>query len=279
MSKTQTNISKLISYWLRHKPEDGNIELDEFGWANIEDILAALKLNNAESSITDLIELNNSFDKVRWKIDEVANKIKATHGHSISILQETEAQIPPPVLYHGTATKFLESILGSGLKSKQRQYVHLSEDIDMAIEVGTRHGAPFIIEIDTKKLIDNGWNFYKTEQNVWLTSEIPPIHLIVEPWDFIIDKKTKGTLLKELKKEISGAHMLSDQIKNLELVAKYGPSDVCLFIDKVTNQCFVIQLTWSGKKEKDPWPSTERFESLKDWINQRLVVDQNDWYL
>ncbi len=181
MNKTQTQISKLISYWLRHKPEDGNIVLDEFGWGSIEDILAALKANNIESTQRDLIELSNSFDKVRWKIDEVNNKIKATHGHSIPILQELEPQTPPEILYHGTATKFLESILGSGLKSKQRQYVHLSETMAMAKEVGARHGKPFIIEVDTKKLIKEGWKFYKTEQNVWLTSEIPPQYLDVEP--------------------------------------------------------------------------------------------------
>ncbi len=175
--KQNTQISKLISYWLRHKPEEGNIILDEFGWTNIDEILTALKSNNPEFNKADLIALNNSFDKVRWKIDEESNRIKATHGHSIPILQEVEPQTPPPTLYHGTATKFLENIIKDGLKSKSRQYVHLSETFDMAKEVGRRHGKPFIIEIDTKRLVEEGWKFYKTEENVWLTSEIPAQYL------------------------------------------------------------------------------------------------------
>ncbi len=177
MSKTQTKISKLISYWLRHKPEDGNIKLDEFGWAKMEDILIALKVNNIETSKSDIIDLSQSFDKVRWKIDEVNNRIKSTHGHSVPIAQEVESQTPPKILYHGTGIKNIESISKDGLKSMQRQYVHLSETIKMAREVGSRHGKAIIIEIETKKLIDEGWNFYKTEQDVWLTSEIPAKYL------------------------------------------------------------------------------------------------------
>ncbi len=279
MSKTQTKISKLISYWLRHKPEDGNIILDEFGWANIDDILAALKAKNLESTQSNLIALSSSFDKIRWKIDEVNHRIKATHGHSISILQEAEAQTPPLTLYHGTATKFLESILNGGLKSKQRQYVHLSETIDMAEEVGSRHGKSFIIEIDTKKLLDDGWNFYKTEQNVWLTSEIPPQYLDFEPWEFDIDKEMNNTFIKELKKEIGTAHVLSNEVKNLKVYAKHGPNNDCLFMNDNTNEYFVVHLTWSGKKEKHDWPLIEQYDSFEDFIKKRLLPDQHDWYL
>ncbi|GAA4275963.1 RNA 2'-phosphotransferase [Aquimarina mytili] len=279
MNKTQTQIRKLISYWLRHKPEDENIILDEFGWANIKDILAALKANNIQSTQNDLIELSNSFNKIRWKIDELNHKIKATHGHSICILQELESQTPPEVLYHGTATKFLESIMANGLKSKQRQYVHLSEAIDMAKDVGSRHGKPFIIEINTKKLIEEGWKFYKTEQNVWLTSEIPTEYLDFEPWEFTIDQETKATFLNEFKKEIGTKHQLSNTIKDLKLFAKYGPSDDYLFKNIKSEEYFVVHLTWSGKKEKEGWPSIERYDSLQDFINKRLVPNQADWYI
>ncbi len=111
MNKTQTQMSKLISYWLRHKPQDGNIQLDPYGWANIEDILLALKENNLETTLNDLVTLSNSFDKIRWKIDVDHKRIKATHGHSIFIKQELEPQIPQEDLYHGTASRFLESII------------------------------------------------------------------------------------------------------------------------------------------------------------------------
>jgi len=173
----QTEISKLISYWLRHNPKDANIVLDAYGWANIEDVLMALRVENIELTKADLIELSQRFDKVRWKIDVEANKIKSTHGHSIKVIQEVAPQTPPKILYHGTGIKNMGSIAKDGLKSMQRQYVHLAETIIMARDIGSRHGKPVIIEIDTTRLLNAGWHFYKTEEDVWLTKNIPAKYL------------------------------------------------------------------------------------------------------
>ena len=40
--------------------------------------------------------------------------------------------MPPDVLYHGTARRFLESINENGLLPQSRQYVHLSQDNETA---------------------------------------------------------------------------------------------------------------------------------------------------
>ncbi len=177
MNKPQTEISKLISYWLRHNPKDADIVLDVYGWANIDDILEALRTRDIQLSKTDLIELSQRFAKVRWKIDLESNKIKSTHGHSIQVLQEIAPKTPPKILYHGTGIKNMDSIAKDGLKSMQRQYVHLAETIAMATEIGSRHGKPVIIKIDTTRLLNEGWHFYKTEEDVWLTKNIPAKYL------------------------------------------------------------------------------------------------------
>ncbi|MGL5084233.1 MAG: RNA 2'-phosphotransferase [Clostridium sp.] len=46
--------------------------------------------------------------------------------------------IPPQVLFHGIATRVLESILKTGIKKKGRQYVHLSNNKETATKVGAR---------------------------------------------------------------------------------------------------------------------------------------------
>jgi len=105
VSTNQQKISKLISYWLRHKPQDGNIQLDKFGWAKIDDVLIALKSNNFDFTSNQLIELNESFDKIRWEIDLDKQNIKATHGHSVSIVQELNSEIPNEPNKRGFRTK------------------------------------------------------------------------------------------------------------------------------------------------------------------------------
>ena len=44
----------------------------------------------------------------------------------------------------GTATRFVPSILEKGILSQTRIYVHLSQDIETAMTVGSRHGEPYV---------------------------------------------------------------------------------------------------------------------------------------
>ncbi|WP_405377393.1 RNA 2'-phosphotransferase [Nonlabens sp. Asnod3-A02] len=279
MSENQEKISKLISYWLRHKPEDGNIQVDRFGWAEIQSVIKALNSNNIDFNENQLIELNNSFDKIRWKIDLEKLRIKATHGHSISIEQEVSSEIPNKILFHGTASKNLRGIIKNGLISGQRQYVHLSEDIEMANEVGKRHGKPFLIEINTTKLIENGWEFFKTQQNVWLTKDIPSKYLEFNPWYFNFQEERDQIIKEELKKEVHNKHSLYGKIDRLKLIGLHKPNDDCLFEDSESEKVYVIHPTWSGKKDRGIWPTTKNYRSLDEWIEKRLLPDQNDWYL
>lgn len=83
------------------------------------------------------------------------------------------------ILYHGTAKKNLNAILQEGLKSMDRQYVHLSETIEDAIIVGKRHGEPVVLTIDTKMVIHNGGSFYKVPNGIWLTGDVKSQYLSI----------------------------------------------------------------------------------------------------
>jgi putative RNA 2'-phosphotransferase len=80
---------------------------------------------------------------------------------------------PPEFLYHGTATRFLDAILREGLKAQQRQHVHLSEDIEIATNVGQRYGIPVILKVKALLMYEQGFVFYRSENGVWLTDKIP----------------------------------------------------------------------------------------------------------
>lgn len=178
MPYTDKAISKLISYWLRHNPEEGQLSIDEYGKANIDQLLASITNKVQEPfNIQHLLSLNTSFDKVRWDIDIDNNTIRATHGHSISIELEYRESSPPEILYHGTADKNIERIKEEGLKTMTRQFVHLSANTQLATEVAKRHGKPYIISIPTKPLLNDGWIFYNTSENVWLVADIPSTYL------------------------------------------------------------------------------------------------------
>ena len=86
---------------------------------------------------------------------------------------------PPPLLFHGTATRFLDAILRDGLKPQSRRHVHLSADIATARAVGSRHGAPVVLRIDVTGARACGLAFFRADNGVWLTTQVPPALLAV----------------------------------------------------------------------------------------------------
>jgi putative RNA 2'-phosphotransferase len=53
-----------------------------------------------------------------------AARIGAVQGHSVDEDLGLTGKEPPALLYHGTATRFVASILVEGLKPKSRPQVH-----------------------------------------------------------------------------------------------------------------------------------------------------------
>ena len=167
-------LSKEISYALRHAPWEYELEMDEEGWVPVEQLLEALHRTVKWSNICEA-DLNEMIEKSEKKRHELAEgRIRAFYGHSIPMKILKEEKMPPDVLYHGTARRFLESINENGLLPQSRQYVHLSQDIETAENVGKRHDdKPCILIIDAKTAWNDGIKFYFGNEKVWLADAIP----------------------------------------------------------------------------------------------------------
>lgn len=163
--------SKFLSLILRHKPEVIGIKLNETGWASIPDLLLKCEEHNNPISMEELLKIVKTDDKNRYSIRE--GYIRANQGHSIKIKVDFKEEQPPDILYHGTAKRFLPSIKKKGLVSQGRNHVHLSRDYDTAITVGTRHGCPSVLTIETGRMYSDGYTFYLSDNFVWLTPKVP----------------------------------------------------------------------------------------------------------
>lgn len=165
-------LSKFISLILRHKPEEIGITLDNHGWANVKDLIKGINNAGREIDMNLLEEIVRTDNKGRYSFNENKTKIRANQGHSIQVDIEFKELEPPAALYHGTATKSLDSIMRQGIKSMNRLYVHLSKDFETAIKVGSRHGKCVILIVDTKRMYEDGIKFYLSENGVWLTEYV-----------------------------------------------------------------------------------------------------------
>ena len=171
--------SKFLSLVLRHHPEAIGISLDTHGWAEVNMLIKNMKRKFPVFSLKMLEEIVATDSKQRYAFSEDNTKIRANQGHSLAVTLELQSQTPPEYLYHGTASRFVESILKSGLQKQTRQYVHLSTDIETATKVGSRHGSPIIFEVDTMAMCQVGFIFYLSANGVWLTDKVPPKYLSV----------------------------------------------------------------------------------------------------
>ena len=171
--------SKYLSYILRHRPDALGLKLTKDGWLDIAQFIEACQKKNISFSQEDIRYIVENNNKNRFAYSDDGLRIRASQGHSVKNVKIPMAsKIPPPVLYHGTTTRFLNSILKKGLLPKTRHHVHLSKDIKTALSVGGRHGDPELLQINAADMYASGnHTFYLSENNVWLTDTVPVKYL------------------------------------------------------------------------------------------------------
>lgn len=174
MDSQLISTSKFLSLVLRHKPEDIGLGLDENGWADLDELIQLANAKGKKLSRGLIEEVVASSDKQRFALDPSGKRIRANQGHSIKIELELAPQQPPEILFHGTATRFLEAIRDAGLLKMQRHHVHLSADEATATTVGQRHGRVVILVVRAGDMWRNGHMFYRSENGVWLTDAVLP---------------------------------------------------------------------------------------------------------
>lgn len=171
--KDITRKGKHLAFLLRHDKEAfEDCRIDKHGWRQISELA---KLGYPRPILDEIVATNN---KQRYEYSPDRKKIRARQGHSIPVDVELKEATPLDILYHGTATKFLESIYKNGILPGTRLYVHLSPDEETAINVGSRHGKPFVIKIDCKKMLADGYKLFLSNNGVWLTEKVMPEYFI-----------------------------------------------------------------------------------------------------
>jgi putative RNA 2'-phosphotransferase len=175
--KKLKDIGKYMSLLLRHKPEQENLKLDGQGYVLVDELIEKLKIT--EDDIRWIIDNN---DKKRFVFNSDETMIRAAQGHSISVDLKMKRILPPDVLYHGTTITNGDKISKSGLKKMGRNHVHLTDNKETAYSVGMRYAKYrnkiWMITIDANHMNEDGYEFFKSENGVYLTEEVPSKYFI-----------------------------------------------------------------------------------------------------
>lgn len=167
-NKEMTRKGKHLAFLLRHDKEAlDNGLIDRNGWRKVSELIK--NQGYTRELLDGIVETNN---KQRYEYNGDKSKIRARQGHSINVDVGLIDTIPPSTLYHGTSTKALESIYKQGIIKGGRLYVHLSKDEETALKVGSRHGTPYVLVIDSEQMYKDGVKFYLSNNGVWLTDYV-----------------------------------------------------------------------------------------------------------
>ena len=186
----ETQISKILSWLLRHKGQQEGLKFRPDAFTKVDDILKYKKMKSLKVTSDDLKYIVNSNDKQRFiiKDEDGILWIKATQGHSMTFedisLKRIENAYEIPEAIHGTYKKYLNNIMKDGLKTMGRTHIHFAIGTPGKSEVisGMRSSCNTLIYLDIQKCLDDGIELYLSENNVVLTSGI---NNVLEPKYFL----------------------------------------------------------------------------------------------
>jgi putative RNA 2'-phosphotransferase len=171
-------ISKSLSYWLRHHPEDIGIFIAPDGWTDIKSLIEKAK-TKILFDFNELKHVVQNNDKNRFSLSEDMCRIRANQGHSIAVELNLLEVLPPTTLYHGTPNRNVDSILKEGINRGNRHHVHLSKDEETAANVGSRRGAFTILKIEALRMRADGHKIYISDNGVYLVDEVPSKYISI----------------------------------------------------------------------------------------------------
>jgi putative RNA 2'-phosphotransferase len=156
---------------LRHQPEEFDLELDEYGYAEVEDVVRALNERLGESvDEEDLRDAVLGGDRQRYEIE--GSRIRALYGHSIEVQPGEPAQ-PPAELYVGVSSGDADRARRHGLRAGRRRFLHLALTPEDAMESGRRAAHEYVvITVRAGDAWEEGINFYD-RRSLFLSDPIP----------------------------------------------------------------------------------------------------------
>ncbi|KAG2736904.1 hypothetical protein G9P44_000994 [Scheffersomyces stipitis] len=192
-NKRDIQISKAMSYLLRHAAVKEKLAIDEDGYVQIADLLKHQRLKTFRTSTADLERVVQNDNKQRYTIKD--NAICANQGHSIKSVGSDNLELLtletiPSEVYHGTYRNKLGLIYSSGgLNRLRRNHIHMTSKA-YSVKSGIRYNANVLIYIDVAKCMEAGIKFYKSLNDVILSEGDENGYISWKYFDKVVEVKT-----------------------------------------------------------------------------------------
>ncbi|KAL5328432.1 hypothetical protein ACEPPN_001931 [Leptodophora sp. 'Broadleaf-Isolate-01'] len=188
-------VSKALSKLLRHAAVEAGLKLDAEGFASVEQVMKWPRLKSLQITFADIQTAVSDNAKQRFSMkpspslkgppdlnseDPSDWVIRANQGHSIAV-DSASLLVPitvaagnvPETVVHGTYFAFYQTIVDSGgLKKMTRNHIHFSTGLPedkQGVISGMRKDAEILIYVDVKQSLEDGVEWWLSENGVVLT--------------------------------------------------------------------------------------------------------------
>jgi len=186
-------ISKNLSYLLRHGALKEGLSIDKAGFVPLNQILQLRFYRSRKITAEKIQHISDTNSKKRYEIktemDQNGNPtlyIRATQGHSLKLVEDDDLLVKikeaseAPICVHGTYVQPWQFIQTQGLKTMSRNHVHFAIGYpgETGLISGMRQSCTIYIELDVEKALKDGMELFLSRNNVILSrgfdGVIPP---------------------------------------------------------------------------------------------------------
>ena len=197
------DLSKALSYLLRHGAVKQKLKISPDGYISLDDIKKLPKFN--KYSFDDIKYVVDTNDKKRFALKQEDEKwyIRANQGHSHEVAAKidqeellTKLTEPLDLIVHGTTFTAYKEIKNSGLKKMDRSHIHFAITDDIVAgnkqQSGIRSNCQLLIYVDMKSAMDDGIEFFMSENKVALSPGVGEEGLIDKKYFSKVINKGNG---------------------------------------------------------------------------------------
>lgn len=138
-------ISKLLSLILRHRPDEFGLNMDEYGFIPLDEVVESVQQRYdavAEDDVRDLIGTSR-----QHRFEIVGDKVRALYGHSFFVKMDGEPMEAPEHLFLCVDVEQGKRMKAEGIRSEDRFYLHLSPTREVAESRAGSVDAPCVVEV------------------------------------------------------------------------------------------------------------------------------------
>lgn len=180
MNEDELNhLGRLMAGILRHFPEKFDVTVDEQGWADVNELVDAIKSRRNRFHWLRSRHIHavvTTDPKGRYQVE--GEEVRATYAHSIEVDLDLPSDDVPETLYYPVAEEEVDLILERGLTPTDRQKVHLSKTYESAMAAGVhRADNPIILQVNSDEATRDGIRIMQAGKTVYVTDEVPAEYL------------------------------------------------------------------------------------------------------